>query len=71
LIGTTNHGESADENNDEKDTMELESTMSYFSTHLKANLENAELFVVVDLLQAPSIGEVTRKGFVEGWKDAK
>ena len=45
--------------------------MSYFSTHLNANLENAELFVVLELLQAPSIGEVTRKGFVEGWKDAK
>ncbi len=51
--------------------MELESTMKYLSTHLKANLENAELFVVLDLLQAPSIGEITRKGYVDGWKDAK
>lgn len=51
--------------------MELESTMKYLSTHLDANLENAELFVVLDLLQAPSIGEITRKGYVDGWKNAK
>lgn len=41
--------------------------MSYLSG-LGANLENASLFVALDLVQASSIGEITRSGFVEGWK---
>lgn len=35
---------------------------------LGVNIENAELLVVMELLQAPSVGEITRKGFVDGWK---
>lgn len=53
---------------DEKDTMELESTMRYLTSDLKVNIENAELFVAIELLQSPSIGEISRKGFIEGWK---
>ncbi|CEJ91827.1 hypothetical protein VHEMI07514 [[Torrubiella] hemipterigena] len=53
---------------DEKDKMELESTMEYLQSHLKINLENAELFVAIYLVQAPSIGEITLRGFVDGWK---
>lgn len=56
-----------DDANDEKDKLELESTMGYLSNSLKLNLENAELFVAIELLQAPTIGEITRKGFVDGW----
>ncbi|VUC32163.1 unnamed protein product [Clonostachys rosea] len=56
-----------DTKNDEKDKMEVESTMSYLG-QLKVSLENAELFVVLELVQAPSVGEITRAGFVEGWK---
>ena len=48
--------------------MELESTMQYLSNDLKVSLENAELFVVLELVQAPSVGEITRKGYVDGWK---
>jgi DCN1-like protein 1/2 len=51
--------------------MELESTMDYLSNKLGISLENAELFVVQELLQAPSVGEITRKGYVEGWKSAR
>ncbi len=51
--------------------MELESTMAYLSDKLKISLENAELFVVMELVQAPSIGEITRAGFVQGWKMAR
>lgn len=50
--------------------MELDSTMAYLSEKLKASLENAELFIVLELVQAPNVGEITRKGFVEGWKHA-
>lgn len=56
------------DSNDEKDTLELESTMRYLSNDLKINLENAELFVAAELVQAPSIGEITRRGFLDGWK---
>ena len=48
--------------------MELESTMSYLGEKLNVSLENAELLVVLELVQAPSVGEITRSGFVEGWK---
>ncbi|KAM3453179.1 hypothetical protein MY3296_003942 [Beauveria thailandica] len=60
-----------DDNNDTKDRLELTSTMNYLTTDLKVNIENAELFVVLELLQAPSIGEISRKGYVEGWRDSE
>ncbi|KFH48433.1 Defective in cullin neddylation protein-like protein [Hapsidospora chrysogenum ATCC 11550] len=42
--------------------------MSYLQDKLKVSLENAELFVVLEIVQAPSVGEITRAGFVDGWK---
>lgn len=42
--------------------------MGYLSEHLHVSLENAELFVVLELVQAPSVGEITRAGYVSGWK---
>ena len=48
--------------------MELESTMAYLQNNMEISLENAELFVVLELVQAPQIGEIQRKGFVDGWK---
>lgn len=48
--------------------MELDSTMAYLSKKLKVSLENAELFVALELVQAPSVGEITKKGYVDGWK---
>ncbi|CCE27496.1 hypothetical protein E4U35_003502 [Claviceps purpurea] len=53
---------------DDKDKMELESTMSYLDSKLKINLENAELFIALEIVQAPNVGEIQRRGFVEGWK---
>lgn len=57
-----------DAENDEKDKLELESTMQYIKDTLKVKLDDAGLFVVQELVQAPSIGEITRQGYVEGWK---
>ncbi|KEZ45268.1 hypothetical protein SAPIO_CDS2058 [Scedosporium apiospermum] len=54
---------------DPKDAIGVESSMSYLQD-LNVNLENASLFVALELFQAPSIGEITRKGFVEGWKNS-
>lgn len=45
--------------------------MNYLNDELKVNIENAELFVVLELLQAPTIGEISRKGYVEGWKASR
>ncbi|OAA40982.1 defective in cullin neddylation protein 1 [Metarhizium rileyi] len=59
-----------DDKNDEKDKMELESTMEYLSSKLKISIENAELLVALEVLQAPSVGEITRRGYVDGWKVA-
>ncbi|KAG6034766.1 hypothetical protein E4U41_006388 [Claviceps citrina] len=57
-----------DDARDDKDKMELESTMSYLDSKLNVNLENAELFIALEIVQAPSVGEIHRRGFVEGWK---
>ncbi|KAF4512248.1 hypothetical protein G6O67_001413 [Ophiocordyceps sinensis] len=57
-----------DDEGDEKDKLEVDSTMEYLGTRLKISLENAELFVILELLQAPSVGEITRKGYIDGWK---
>lgn len=35
---------------------------------LGVNLENAEMLVVAEFLKTPSIGEITRQGYVDGWK---
>ncbi|KAK6207664.1 hypothetical protein QIS74_12745 [Colletotrichum tabaci] len=56
-----------DDSKDAKDSLGLDSTMAYFQD-LGINLENAELLVVMELLQAPAVGELTRKGYVDGWK---
>ncbi|PNY24173.1 Defective in cullin neddylation protein [Tolypocladium capitatum] len=57
-----------DDTADEKDKLELDSTMDYLGNKLKISLENAELFVALELVQAPNVGEITRKGYVDGWK---
>ncbi|KAF5684859.1 putative SCRO [Fusarium denticulatum] len=56
------------DSSDEKDKLELDSTMSYLTEKLQVNIENAELLVALELLQAPSVGVITRKGYVDGWK---
>lgn len=53
---------------DPKDSIGAESVMSYLGNELKINLEDASLFVALEMFQAPVIGEITRSGFVEGWR---
>ncbi|RDA94546.1 hypothetical protein CP533_2742 [Ophiocordyceps camponoti-saundersi (nom. inval.)] len=59
-----------DEENDDADKLEISSTMDYLGGKLQVDLENAELLVILELLQAPNVGEITRRGFVDGWKAA-
>ncbi|CAK7266445.1 Scaffold-type E3 ligase [Sporothrix epigloea] len=52
---------------DDKDALGVESTMKYL-TSLGLNPESGEIFVALELVRAPTLGEITRKGFVDGWK---
>lgn len=45
--------------------------MVYFDEKLGVNLENAEGFLAMYIVQAPAVGQISRQGFVEGWKAAK
>lgn len=56
-----------DAEQDEKDTTGVDSTMSYLAD-LGVNLENVEVLVPLEIVQAPVVGEMTKQGFVDGWK---
>lgn len=56
-----------DERTDEADTIGVDGTMSYFE-HLGINLESVEFLVPMEIVQAPALGEITKEGFVGGWK---
>ncbi|EAA33666.3 hypothetical protein NCU05716 [Neurospora crassa OR74A] len=43
-----------------------EAAQAYISS-MGANIENVEAFVVLEIVRADSIGQITRQGFVEGW----
>ncbi|KAI1811286.1 DUF298-domain-containing protein [Poronia punctata] len=51
----------------DNDTLGADSSMEYLQA-IGVGLEDASLFVAVELLQAPSIGQITRTGFVNGWR---
>ncbi|KAI1288547.1 DUF298-domain-containing protein [Xylaria venustula] len=57
------------EQEDSKDTLGADSAMGYLQS-IGVGLEDASLFLAVELLQAPSIGEIKRAGFVNGWKES-
>ncbi|KAL3423367.1 hypothetical protein PVAG01_05114 [Phlyctema vagabunda] len=56
-----------DEVQDETDTTGVDSTMRYLGD-LEVNLENIEVLVPLEIVQAPVVGEMSRQGFVDGWK---
>jgi len=53
---------------DEEGVITVEGTMSYLQD-LGINLNNAELLVALEIIQAPALGEMSKEGFVNGWKD--
>ncbi|KAI1373009.1 DUF298-domain-containing protein [Hypoxylon crocopeplum] len=55
------------EEQDAKDTLRADSSMTYLQG-IGVDLEGASLFLAMELVQAPTIGEITREGFVKGWK---
>lgn len=51
---------------DTRDKLSTATSIEYLQS-LGVDLENAEMFVMMELVHAPAIGEITRKGFVDGW----
>lgn len=47
----------------------VDGTMKYFGDDLGINLEGVEFLIPCEIIQVPSIGEMTKDGFVEGWKN--
>ncbi|KHJ35211.1 putative defective in cullin neddylation protein 1 [Erysiphe necator] len=50
----------------EKDTLSVDGVMRYLQD-LGVNLETAEIFIPLEIVQAPGLGEITRIGFINGW----
>ncbi|KAI2470533.1 DUF298-domain-containing protein [Annulohypoxylon bovei var. microspora] len=54
------------EGEDQKDILGADSSMQYLNS-IGVDLEGASLFLAMELVQAPTIGEITRDGFIKGW----
>ncbi|KAB8360752.1 hypothetical protein FH972_024486 [Carpinus fangiana] len=52
--------------NDEPDRMQIESTMTYLED-LSVSLESITVLIFSDLVSSPTMGEITREGFISGW----
>jgi len=55
------------ENTDDTDIVSVNGVMKYL-TDLGVNLENVQMLVPLEIVQAPSVSELSKEGFVEGWK---
>ncbi|KAI1393185.1 DUF298-domain-containing protein [Hypoxylon trugodes] len=55
------------EQEDPRDQLGADSSMTYLNS-IGVDLEGASLFLAMEIVQAPTIGEITRDGFVKGWK---
>lgn len=51
---------------DEPDLVGVDGTMSYLQ-QLEVDLEGMDSLAVLEIIQAPTMGEITREGFVNGW----
>ncbi|TVY83471.1 Defective in cullin neddylation protein [Lachnellula suecica] len=52
--------------NDGPDNISVDGTMAYFAA-LGVDLQDASMCVPMEIVQAPTVGEMSRKGFVDGW----
>ncbi|KAL1594243.1 Scaffold-type E3 ligase [Nothophoma quercina] len=50
----------------EPDQIGVDGTMSYFE-QLEVDLEGMDFLAVSEIIQAPTMGSITREGFVNGW----
>jgi DCN1-like protein 1/2 len=66
-LAFTNQDIALDAKTDEPDTISVDGTMRYFES-LGVNLEDASMLVPMEIIQAPTVGEISKEGFVNGWK---
>lgn len=52
---------------DEEDKVGVDGTMAYLQ-ELGLNLEDASILVPLEIIQAPFLAQMSKEGFVEGWK---
>jgi len=58
------------EPSDPEDTMTVNGVMKFLPA-IGVGLEEETVLVLAEALKAPTMGEFTREGFVEGWKALK
>ena len=51
----------------EEDKLDVNGTLRYLQD-LGLNIETAEIFVPLEIVQAPSLSELPKDAFVDGWK---
>lgn len=52
---------------DEKDKLGVDGVMHYLED-LGVDLATAEIFIPLEIVKAPGLGEITKSGFVDGWE---
>ncbi|KAK6833077.1 defective in cullin neddylation protein 1 [Apiospora arundinis] len=65
----TKQFESLRDPQDDKDKIGPENTMTYLQS-VGASLEDASMFVILEIVKAETIGEIKKDGFVSGWAEA-
>ncbi len=59
----------ADNVTDEPDKIGMDGVMTYFEG-IGVGIDDVSFVVAFDLLEAPTMGEFSREGFVAGWTNA-
>jgi DCN1-like protein 1/2 len=54
----------------DKDTVGVEGTMKYFQD-TGVNAEELDALAALEIVQAPTMGEMSRDGFVTGWEERR
>jgi DCN1-like protein 1/2 len=54
----------------EPEAMDVEGMMKYLGD-LEVDLETAQYLIPLEIVQAPAFGEITKQGFIDGWKALK
>lgn len=60
----------ADHAKDSPDAIGPDGTLVYFA-NVGVDVEQVEVLVASEIIQSPSLGEMTREGFLNGWSSLK
>jgi len=50
--------------------MDVDGMMRYLGD-LEVDLETAQYLIPLEIVQSPAFGEITKQGFIDGWKALK